>query len=197
MPSILENIGKSNGLNISTQCICNPNYGLEDHINDGLVEPELRSTSYDYVIFQQGPSSQAYGRESLLEYGKLLSVLALENKATSAYLMVWPSMVYYQTFNGVIKNYTDAAQSNGALLIPVGSIWQKLNKEHPDYKLYGPDGFHPSELGSLLEALVILKSIQPSLVIADLKSDSMSQILRNDNKIKEFLSIVSGYLIER
>lgn len=194
---MLEQIGKSNGLDITTQCICKANYGLEDHINDALVESELMSNSYDFVIFQQGPSSQAYGRESLLEYGKLLAVMALENKASPAYLMVWPSMAYYQTFDGVIKNHTDAAKSNGVLLIPVGSIWQKLSNEHPDYQLYGPDGFHPSELGSLLEAIVILKSIQPSMDIGDLKSDSMSQILRNDDTIKEFLSIVSDYLNER
>lgn len=196
MPSILENIGKSNGFDITTQCICKPNYGLEDHINEGLVAPELRKTQYDFVIFQQGPSSQAYGRKSLLEYGKQLSMMALASHATPAYLMVWPSTTYYQTFDGVIKNHTDAARSNGSMLIPLGIVWQKFNKEHKEYELYGPDGFHPSRLGSLLEAMVILKSIAPEIDLNTLNGREITNSFKNNDKAEEFLKLVSLYLSE-
>ena len=194
---MLEQLAKENGLSIQTKCICLPNYGLEDHMNDGLVAAELAARQYQFVIFQQGPSSQAYGRESLFTYGQQLAVLALAHQATPAYLMVWPSKAYYQTFEGVIKNHTDAAKANGTLLIPLGLIWQKLNQEHPEFELYGPDGFHPSPLGSFLEAVIILKKIAPETDFNTLKTASVANLNIEQEALSSFLRLVSDYLIEQ
>lgn len=194
MPQMLEKLAKDNGFELKASCICKPNYGLEDHLNEDLVETELKRHDYQFLIFQQGPSSQAYGRQTLFDMGQKLVTMALENKAAPAYLMVWPSKAYYQTFDGVVKNHTEAAQANHALLIPVGAIWQRLNKEHPAYKLYGPDGFHPSNLGSFLEALIILKSLHPDLEITNINTSGVEYLFNKDEAFKEFLEVVNDYL---
>ena len=196
MPETLEGLAKANGMDIRTQCICLPNYGLEDHVNDDLVASALKRENYDFVIFQQGPSSQGYGRESLMEYGKQLARLALENQATPAYLMVWPSMAYYQTFDGVIKNHTDAANTNQVLLIPLGLIWRRIHEQHNQYKLYGSDQFHPSSLGSLLEALVILKTLNPSVDIEALQGKAFNGLFTKEEDRLAFLKLVSAYINE-
>ena len=73
--------------------------------------------------------------------------------------MVWPSKRYYHTYDGVIKNYTNAANHVSALLCPVGKVWKAHFDKTKDYSYYGVDGFHPSLKGSKIAAEVIVKSI--------------------------------------
>ena len=39
--------------------------------------------------------------------------------------------------------------------MPAGDAWLAAWRRDPDLRLYGPDGFHPTVLGSYLAALVI------------------------------------------
>ena len=66
--------------------------------------------------------------------------------------MVWPSLKYYQTFDGVIKNHQDAASINNAILCPVGQVWKEYFDTTNSFDYYGPDGFHPSMKGSQVAA---------------------------------------------
>ena len=66
---------------------------------------------------------------------------------TVRYFMVWPSLTYYHTFKGVIKNYTDAARINDAILCPVGEKWKKHFDTTQNFDYYSSDGFHPSLKG--------------------------------------------------
>ena len=142
----------------TTQALAN-NFGLEDHWEAGNIQNMIATQQFDFVIIQQGPSSQAYGRSSLIEFGGYIKNLCEANGAELAYFMVWPSLTYYNTFPGVIQNYTDAASFNGARLCPVGTQWRSYINQTNDYSYYGPDGFHPSLAGSKIAAEVILQSL--------------------------------------
>ena len=136
-----------------------PNYALIDHWNDGNVQQLIRDNGYDFVIVQQGPSSQAYGREVLIEYGGKFKTLCEENGSELVFFMVWPSRTYYNTFDGVIKNHKDAASINKALLAPVGEVWKQHFDDTNDFSYYGPDNFHPSYKGSQVAAKIIAETI--------------------------------------
>ena len=127
LPSLVKKEAASNGITISTKMIAYGNYAIIDHWHDGKVQEEIGTKKYDFVVIQQGPSSQAYGREVLLEYGAKFKSLCEENQTQLAFFMVWPSRTYYHTFNGVIKNYTDAATLTNSILCPVGSVWKELD----------------------------------------------------------------------
>lgn len=159
LPSLVEKYAKTKGILVKTKMIAFPNYGLEDHWNDKEIQKLIKSKNYDYVIVQQGPSSQEYGRTSLLEYGEKLNNLCNENKTKLVFFMVWPSKMYYYTYDGVIKNYTNAANQLSALLCPVGKVWKAHFDKTKDFSYYGVDGFHPSLKGSKITAEVIVKSI--------------------------------------
>ena len=148
LPRIVKEQYAELGIIISTRTIAPSGYGLEDHWSVGLIQPLINSSYYDYVIIQQGPSSQDYGRESLIEYGGRIAELCNNNDTKLAFLMVWPSITYYHTFDGVITNYSDAATLSNAILIPVGRNWKYYIDQTGDYSYYGSDGFHPSIKGS-------------------------------------------------
>jgi lysophospholipase L1-like esterase len=73
--------------------------------------------------------------------------------------MVWPSIAYYHTFDGVIANYTAGALANNAILIPVGTLWKKYIEATGDYSYYSSDGFHPSLAGSKFAAEIIVETL--------------------------------------
>jgi len=159
LPILVKEQAAANGITVGTKMIALPNYAISDHWDNGAVQEYIKSKKYDFVVVQQGPSSQSEGRQILLEYGKYYSDLCNENDAKLAFFMVWPSRTYYFTFDGVIKNYRDAALSTNSILCPVGEVWKQHFDSTEDYSYYGNDGFHPSLTGSEIAADVIVKSL--------------------------------------
>ena len=157
LPKLVKKNAKTKGIEIETKMIAFPNYAIADHWNDGLVQKLIASKKYDFVIIQQGPSSQSDGRKILIEYGKEFSNLCKSNSTKLCYFMVWPSISYYHTFEGVIKNHKDAASINDAILLPVGELWKDHIDNTDNYEYYSADGFHPSLKGSQLAAKVIVE----------------------------------------
>ncbi|GAB4244585.1 MAG: hypothetical protein Tsb0034_22860 [Ekhidna sp.] len=159
LPGLVKQEAKQKGIKVKTKQLAYPNYAIEDHLNDGEVQQLLKKEVYDYVIIQQGPSSQAEGRRMLFESGGILKKLCSESGAELVYYMVWPSRTYYHTFDGVIKNHREAAKANDALLCPVGEVWKAHFDKTGDFSYYGPDGFHPSMKGSEVAAEVIVQTL--------------------------------------
>ncbi|MBT8291117.1 MAG: SGNH/GDSL hydrolase family protein [Muriicola sp.] len=156
LPQLVKKEAQSKGIEVHYEMIAFPNYAIIDHWNDGNVQKLLSSQSFDFVILQQGPSSQREGRRMLIEDGKKYKELCELNKSKLCYFMVWPSLNYYRTFDDVIKNHRDAATINGALLLPVGEVWKEYIESTEKLDYYSQDGFHPSELGSSVAAKVIV-----------------------------------------
>lgn len=161
LPSLVLAIAVDHSKVIEVESLTFPNYALEDHWNDGCIQVLIASGYYDFVIMQQGPSSQEEGRTSLLEYGVLVQALCRKADTKLAFYMVWPSRANYHTFQGVIDNYTQAAQTTGAILCPVGLVWKEHFDQTNDFSYYGPDNFHPSLAGSQVAATVIYSSLFP------------------------------------
>lgn len=159
LPKLVAKEAKHKGILIHTKMIAFPNYAIMDHWIDGEVQREIKTKLYDFVIVQQGPSSQQDGREILIEYGKKYSTLCNKNGAKLGFFMVWPSLTYYHTYKGVIKNYTDAALINNAILCPVGEVWKKHFDTTQNFDYYAADRFHPSLKGSERAAEIIVECL--------------------------------------
>lgn len=159
LPELVKQRANEKGITIGIKTIAKPNYAIVDHWAEGDVQQSIKSKKFDYVIIQQGPSSQQDGRDMLIEGGKKYADLCNENGAKLCYFMVWPSLTYYQTFDSVIKNHEDAATINNAILCPVGQIWKDNFDATNKFDYYGPDGFHPSLLGSQVAANVIVAAL--------------------------------------
>lgn len=159
LPELVKKKALDKEIKLTTKTIAYPNYALEDHWNDGDVQRLIASDKYDYVIIQQGPSSQAYGKTSLVEYGAKFKNLCATNNTKLCFFMVWPSQQYYHTFNGVIANYSNAALENNAILIPVGKIWKAHFDKTNNFDYYSSDNFHPSAKGSNSAAQIIVNTL--------------------------------------
>jgi lysophospholipase L1-like esterase len=92
-----------------------------------------------------------------------------ERHATPAVYEVWPDSAFgvRSSFPAVVHSYRQAARAAHATFLPAGEAWQAAWRRNARLPLYGPDGFHPSKLGTTLAALVIyarLTNTSPSRV---------------------------------
>jgi hypothetical protein len=159
LPGLVKKIAKQDGLSLTVNTISKPNYSLEDHWVEGKVEAEIKSTHYDIVIFQQGPSALKASRENLVEYALLFSKICREQKSRMAFYSVWPSGDRQFDFPNVFTSYKAAADTTNGVVCPAGNAWLNVWNEKKDFPLYSADGFHPTEHGSLLAAMVIYASL--------------------------------------
>lgn len=157
LPDLVKKSAELQGIVIETKMLSFPNYAISDHWNDGEVQKLIASKKYDFVIIQQGPSSQNDGRKMLIEYGEKYSRLCKLNNSKLCYFMVWPSLTNYHTFDDVVKNHKDAASINNSILLPVGEVWKDYFDNTNSFQYYSSDGFHPSLKGSQIAAKVIVE----------------------------------------
>ncbi len=192
LPEILEYIAKDFDQPLVATSLCFPNYALEDHWNDGLFQKLMVNKKFDDVIVQQGPSSQPPGKEMLITYGSKIKTFCTKKGVDLGFYMVWPSKQYYFTFDGVIANYTYAAEIHDANLFPVGSVWKDYQTITTLENLYSADNFHPSSAGSFLAALTIFKGLYPDKNLADLKHKKYRKWVRDQESFNTMIQLISS-----
>ena len=159
MPVILKRLLETGNIRpLRLEVVAFPNYGLQDHWVEGTARTRIALGVWNVVILQQGPSATE-GRPSLLEYSDRFAEEIGRVGARTALYMVWPERSRFFDFDGVADSYRTAAQSVGGLLFPAGEAWRSAWARDADLALYGPDGFHPSLLGSYLAALVMYEQL--------------------------------------
>ncbi len=130
---------------------------LEDHWTFTGARDALDGGKWDYVVLQQGPSTLPESASNLREWTVRWADAIRERGARPALYEVWPDSAFgvRLSFPAVVRSYRAAADASRALFLPAGEAWRAAWRRNPRLALYGPDGFHPSKLGTTLAALVI------------------------------------------
>ena len=137
LPQLVETTAIKMGVTLEATMLAYPNYAIEDHWEERKALRLLAQGNYDFLVLQQGPSSQDEGRQMLLDYGAKFKEACKETNTRLVFFMVWPSLNYYRTFDQVIANYSEAARFNDALLCPVGEVWKDHDwKERRSFLLF-------------------------------------------------------------
>lgn len=159
LPAMVQVIGEATGHEIAVRSVAVGNYSLEDHWYGSEAKAAIQGADWDVVVLQQGPSSLALNKLQLKEWSLRYDSLIRAQGARPALFMVWPEASRFAVFDAVSDAYTKAADAVDGMLFPVGEAWRAAWRVDPDLGFYGPDGFHPTELGSTLGALVIYQQL--------------------------------------
>jgi hypothetical protein len=160
LPDTEAAVALAAGDTIQTQTVAAPNLALIDHVAGQTNAVEvIKSGHWDYVVLQQGPTPLPLYRDTLILATKWLQPYIRDAGARSAQLMVWPSATKRATFDEVRRSSQLAAKAVGGVFLPAGEAWRAAWAAGPRIGLYGPDGFHPSELGTYLTALVVYEGL--------------------------------------
>jgi hypothetical protein len=160
LPLTVAQLGASRNVTVEVASVTRPNFALIDHVDGKSNALEMiGGSNWNYVVLQQGPSSLPPSRDTLIIATRLLDRHIKAVGGRSALLMVWPESSRFGFFDDVRDSYRTAAEDVDGLFLPAGEAWRSAWAADPELLLYGPDGYHPSELGTYLAALVIYESV--------------------------------------
>ena len=161
LPGTLAYLATSVGDTIRTVSVALPNFAVIDHaLGLSNAVDVIKSQSWEFVVLQQGPTTTPVNRDTLIIATKALDPLVKAAGGRTAQFMTWPSSDSPQLFPAVRSTSQAAANSvAGGVFMPAGDAWRAALEEDPTIPLYGPDGYHPSPLGTYLAALVIYEKV--------------------------------------
>jgi hypothetical protein len=160
LPGTVALLASGAGDSIEVESVARPGFALIDHVqgkSDAVAV--IRSRRWDYVVLQQGPSSLPVSRDTLILATKLLDTDIRAAGGQTAELMVWPARANIASFDQVRVSYQEAARAVDGLFLPAGEAWRTAWATDSLLRFYGDDGFHPSEVGTFLAALVVYEGI--------------------------------------
>jgi hypothetical protein len=156
LPAVVAAIGdRAGGARITYRTVAPGGVSLEDHWTLTGAREALDAERWDAVVLQQGPSALPESQTNLLEWAQRWADAARERGARPALFSVWPETTRPWAWAAVYASYANAAAAADAELYPAGVAWKEAWRRDPKLALYGPDGFHPSRLGTYLAALVV------------------------------------------
>jgi glutaredoxin len=140
-------------------------FGLLEHAQSGRLQQNLQRAHWDTVVLQdqgQRPAipesrekwlrepARALDRAIRAAGSKTLFYLTFARRTGDSDLLQHDD---YDAMQGrLAEGYSDIARELNAALVPIGTIWQLVHREHPELQLWEPDGLHPSVAGSYLAA---------------------------------------------
>ena len=167
LPALVARISAAEGRALETHAVVHPDYGLEDHWNDGVVQRLLATARWDVVVLQQGPSSLPESGSNLVEYARRFAPLIRAAGACPAIYMVWAERDRPASFDAVRDHHRAAADSARAQFLPAGDAWRSAWRKDPTFPFYSADGLHPTPLGSYVAALTIAAGLTGRSPVGD------------------------------
>jgi hypothetical protein len=160
LPGTLSRMALAAGDTIHVTSVAQPDFALIDHYKGGSnALAAIASGRWDFVVLQQGPSTTAINRDSLIISTQLFNTHIRKAGATPALYMVWPSRDRVAFFDAALISYQLAADTVNGIFMPAGRAWITAWETDPSLALYHADGLHSSALGTYLAALVIYERL--------------------------------------
>jgi hypothetical protein len=158
LPSMFLALARMAGdTDVQASSIANPDYGLEDHWADGVVQRSLSEHQWEFVVMQQGSSALPASQVNLKTWTGRFAPLIRAAGAEPVLFMVWPFSSREFDFPNVLHSYREAAASVNGIFAPAGDAWTAFGS----YALmYSGDGLHPSIYGTYVSALVLLERVR-------------------------------------
>lgn len=160
IPGRLAELARAMGKDIAVETLAHSALTLEDHWSDGRALEAIRK-GWDFVVLQQGPSSQPGERDELAEYARRFAGEIRKAGARPALLMVWPASDRARDFPATIESYRAAAKASDAILIPAGEAWLRMLLKEPRTRLYS-GATQVAQEGSSLAVLTVYFSLFPA-----------------------------------
>lgn len=213
LPLILSKLARSAGDSVYYASSTAGGQTLQGHSASSATIGMMQQGSWDYVVLQEQSQRPSFPMSQVsvevFPYAKILcdTFRYYNNCSTPMFFMTWgrqngdqgncaswPPVCTYEGMDSLLNlRYRMMADSNEALVSPVGAVWHYLRDNYPTMNLYSSDGSHPSLLGSYAAActfysLVFKKS--PLLISTDYGlSDSDASNIRNAAKLIAYDSL--------
>ncbi len=126
---------------------------------------DLLFGGFDYAVFQQCAHPFAGSAEEF-EAGLRLAELAKKGGVTPVFALTWAEKRFPEHQAEMNDFHRRLCAETGALLSPVGLVWQRVLAGDPDFPLYFADGEHASVYGDYLIAVTHCRLLSGRSILA-------------------------------
>ena len=123
------------------EMIASPGKTLDWHLENSLqsIRFALRYGRFDYCVCQQAAHSYPPEEVTRAAAGKLYDLIRGYGVQPVCY-MTWAKRGDLDRAPAVIRFYRGLAEEQKIPLAPVGEVFDRINRTHPEIDLYAPDG---------------------------------------------------------
>ena len=187
LPQITKDVAASVGDTLDTDSNTIGGYTFEMHLQNAVTLSKIESGSWDYVVLQEQSQLPSFPIEQVdtevFPYAKTLDSLvhAYNSCGRSMFYMTWgkefgdtsncaswPPVCTYDGMDSLLRlRYIMMADSNNAVLSPVGAVRHYIIEHYPSIALYISDQSHPTPAGTYAAACTFYTAIfkkDPSLI---------------------------------
>jgi len=142
---------------------------LHDHVIDSyILGDRLRVKKPFDVVILQGGSALGWSKKRPAQFKATVEEFAAKIAAAGGETALYMTQAYVPPHKRadpgmtavLARNYIEAGNAVGALVIPVGLAFEEAYKQRPDLKLHKSfDGSHPDLIGTYLAAATVFASI--------------------------------------
>jgi len=190
LPSMVEDVAQSAGYSFANTALTPGGATLYQHTQNASTYTAMANQNWDFIVFQAQSQEPAFpwGQVNFqtLPYADELvdSARSIAPCAQPTFFRTWgrkngdqwncaafPPLCTYEGMDSLLHlRYRMMADSNDALLSPVGSVWRYIRDTDTTIELYTADESHPSLAGSYAAActfFTIFTRQDPTLITDD------------------------------
>ncbi|HEY0029708.1 MAG TPA: T9SS type A sorting domain-containing protein [Bacteroidia bacterium] len=220
LPQMLADVAASTNDTVLFDSNTPGGYTLEQHSTNATSLNKIAIGNWDYVVLQeqsQLPSfPDAQVQSSVLPFAKSLdSTINADNLCGETVFYMtwgrkngdasncasWPPVCTYTGMDSLLSlRYKIMADSNNAILSPVGAVWKHLRQNFPLIELYSADESHPSVAGTYAAACCFYSSLfrkDPTFITFNASlSPADAVTIRNAAKLIVYDSLLNWHIGE-
>lgn len=187
LPNEFVLCANSAGFNVSAASSAPGGYTFQQHLSNASTQGLIQQGNWDFTILQEQsqipsfPLSQvevecfpfaASLNDSIEKYSPCGETVFYQTwgreNGDSQNCASWPPICTYEGMDSLLRmRYQTMADTNQAIVSPVGAVRRYLREHFPDLVLYAADGSHPSPLGTYAAACTFTTAmfrISPDLI---------------------------------
>lgn len=168
LPSLVNQMAESVGLSFYSESSTPGGYSFQAHSTNATTLQKITAGNWDFVVLQEQSQAPAFPlsqvQTNTFPFAEALNDSIEEHNpcGETVFYMTWgrengdqgncanwPPICTYEGMDDLLyERYMTMAESNNAIVSPVGAVWRYLRTNHPEIELYSADESHPAVAGS-------------------------------------------------
>lgn len=173
LPSMVETLIEETGVEVITDANTPGGYTLKQHSTNATSIQKIKQGVWDFVVLQEQSQLPSFPlgqvQQETFPYAKTLDTLITKHNPCAETIFYntwgrkngdagncgfWPPVCTYEGMDSMLAlRYKYMADTNKALVSPVGPVWRNIRENYPTINLYTSDESHPSIYGSYAAAV--------------------------------------------
>jgi hypothetical protein len=159
LPGLIAAMAADRQVQVKHQLTSAGGASLRTHWNAGQATKAILRGGYNYVVLQEQSTLPVKNAKRMAENVRLFDEVIRQAGSQTVLYMTWARQHAPETQQAISDAYNSIGKEIGALVVPVGSVWQTFLAKHDRPCLYDRDQSHPSFAGSYLAACVFLATL--------------------------------------